>query len=265
MERGDGGGTWLKEKKKRGESVKQWFGIKKGGSGSWRNGKLFFSLLCCVVPLLSRKRINANSTEKTRIPSTKQITCLLSKTKATQTISSIPPILTHTTHIMLSSPESRSPSPEQPIQKKLSNHRRSKGTTTPPLIPSLSHSGYGKGYVGGTSHYSEHAFKRHVDGKLDILILNDKDAKHVHVLKGMVEKKISNASGSHVTYQHKKKLLMIVGNEDARARARDYTRILLKLASGGHVKLDITRVRERFDVFIISLLLFLFYSQYIYY
>ena len=32
-------------KEKRGESVKQWFGIKKGGSGSWRNGKLFFSLL----------------------------------------------------------------------------------------------------------------------------------------------------------------------------------------------------------------------------
>ena len=135
---------------------------------------------------------------------------------------------------MLSSPESRSPSPE-PIKKKLSS---SKG-----FIPPLSQSGYGKGYVGGTAHYSEHAFKRHVDGKLDILTLDEADSKHVHLLKGTFEIKISKASGSRVTFQNNKKLLMIVGEEGARARARDYTRILLKLASG-HVKLDVSRVRD---------------------
>ena len=42
MERGDGGGTWLKEKKKRGESVKQWFGIKKGGVEVGETGNYFF-------------------------------------------------------------------------------------------------------------------------------------------------------------------------------------------------------------------------------
>jgi hypothetical protein len=144
---------------------------------------------------------------------------------------------------MLSSPDSRSPSPEVSIRKRSGSTEQPSNQTRPPFM-GLSTAGYGN--IGGVAHYSDHSFQRHRDGTSDILVLESDDATFLSNDNEAVQQKIAAASGAVLTTTTKEdgqQILKLVGDERQRARARDYVRIMLKQRVG-KIEVDFTTARD---------------------
>ena len=148
---------------------------------------------------------------------------------------------------MLSSPDSRSPSPE--IRQQVATAPVMSAEKSQQLAE-VKRAGYGT--IGGRAHYSDHAFKRHINGKSDLLELQTQDAVHLVADSKTHQRKIANASGATLAIKMEadRRLLTLEGTEMERARARDYIRIVLKQRTG-KIELDLTRMRN--DLSVISL------------
>ena len=165
---------------------------------------------------------------------------------------------------MLTSPDSRSPSPE--ISKMISTSKRqspprrkqsseaNKQNTQNDVKRGISTTRYGN--IGGKVHYSDHSFKRHIDGTSDLLVLTSEDAEFLLRERGAMKQNITRASGAVLTLSKTKSnentqhLLTLTGNENQRARARDYIRIALKQRIG---KIELIKPKERNDLSLIDI------------